>query len=72
MSYLGALYDELRIDDRWQLSFYLMFVIRRTLFLSLGLFLAGEQYVDFQVMGAMYINLFCSIYIGSNLSLIHI
>lgn len=43
-----------------------MFVIRRTSFLALGLFLTGEEFLNFQVQGAMYLNLIFSIYVGIN------
>ena len=58
----------MRVKNRWQLSYYLMFMLRRTAFLYLGLFITNERYTNFQVQGAMYLNLIFGIYVCANKS----
>lgn len=43
----GVLYDDIRTGDRWQLAFYLMFIIRRAVFLLLGLYILQDEYAIF-------------------------
>ena len=60
----GVLYDDLRTDRRWELAYYLIFIVRRALFLLLGLYILQDELAIFQVMGAMFLNLLASIYVG--------
>lgn len=43
---LQPLFDELRTNNRWQLSFYLMFVLRRLAFIMVGLLLPSASWTN--------------------------
>lgn len=66
MQRLRPLTDEVRVNDRWQLSFYMFFVLRRTAFLLVGLLLPSTPWTNLQLLAAMYINLAFDIYFGKN------
>ena len=60
----GVLYEDLRTKSRFQLAFYLVFVIRRSVFLCVGLFIENADYKVWQLLAVFYLNICNSLYFG--------
>lgn len=44
----GSIYENLKSNDRWQLSYYLIFVLRRSFYLILGLYVTRDELTGIQ------------------------
>jgi hypothetical protein len=60
----GVLYEELKIQSRYDLSFHLIFILRRLIFTFICLYMRSASY--FQIMFLEYLNLALMIYLGNN------
>lgn len=60
----GRAYTELKLESFWTKSFYLMYIIRRSIFLRIAFY--GEAHQAIQVIALMFLNMFIILYQGKN------
>jgi hypothetical protein len=63
-SFIGALYANKRFNTKFQLAYTLIFILRRLIFLSLGMFILNQNLGGFQICCLQMLNLISLIYIG--------
>ena len=63
-SYIGVLYTERKYKTKFQLAYTLMFIIRRGIFLTLGMFILNSKLGGVQICCLQMLNLLAIIYIG--------
>ena len=59
-----AAYSDISLSDRWSRSFYLIYILRRFIFLCLGFFVL--EHPIFQIIGILFLNLAMTIFQGQN------
>jgi hypothetical protein len=59
----GALYEGLKLQNKWQASYYIVFCARRVLFVFVAFFLSTTPTIQLQLV--MFMNIFVCIYVGS-------
>ena len=63
-SYAGELYESTKINTRLRVAYTLIFIIRRGLYLSLGMLLLNPNLGGIQILLLILLNLLSVIYIG--------
>jgi hypothetical protein len=61
---VGELYESTRIDSKLKLAYTLMFIIRRGIYLTIGMFLLNPNLGGLQITLLMLLNLLAIVYIG--------
>jgi hypothetical protein len=59
----GVLYEHLKSENRWTYSYYLIFVMRRILFVFIAVSIPFE-YNSIQIIGVLYLNMAIFLYQG--------
>lgn len=62
-SWFGALYYGLKLKTKWQAAFYVIFALRRLIFVIV-VFFVNKEYMIFQLLILCYCNLIIIIYLG--------
>ena len=61
---MGELYENTKIDSRVRLAYSLIFIIRRGLYLTLGMMILNPKIGGLQIGLLMLLNLLSIVYIG--------
>jgi hypothetical protein len=61
---VGELYENTKIDSRVRLAYSLIFIIRRGLYLTLGMMILNPKVGGLQIALLMLLNLLAIVYIG--------
>ena len=61
---MGELYENTKIDSRVRLAYSLIFIIRRGLYLTLGMMILNPKIGGLQIALLMLLNLLAIVYIG--------
>ena len=61
---MGELYENTKIDSRVRLAYSLIFIIRRGLYLTLGMMILNPKIGGLQIVLLMLLNLLSIVYIG--------
>ena len=64
----GALYEDHNVATSYQLSYYLVYLVRRLAFLMLALYVKDQDDCWIQIMGLLFMNLANSMYLGGALA----
>jgi hypothetical protein len=60
----GPLYEGLKLDNKWYLTYYVIFILRRLLFFGIAIMKTDTDSAFVQIMIIMYMNIFMIIYTG--------